>query len=194
MKKLLASLCLLAFCNLYTPVLANTVQENIAPVAIQEAATPVQVVAPVPKTVRVTANTVVPITVEKVETSKTVISGGSISAIIAEDVYVNNVKVFQEGDRASLNVISAKKAGFVGIPGEITISGGKVYDTKGIAHRVDYTAQLEGEEKTWPKVMLGCGIFIILAPLALFGFVKGGQAKVLPTTIIDTRLISEFEF
>jgi hypothetical protein len=167
MKKIITSFLLFAFCNVCTPVLAA---------------------------VKVSANTSVPITIEKMETSKTVFTGGTINAIIAEDVIVDGVKVFQQGDKANLNVINAKKAGFVGIPGEMTISGGKVFDTKGVAHRVDYTSQLVGEEKTWPKVMLGCGIFIILAPLALFGFVKGGQAQMLPSTIIDTRLTSEFTY
>lgn len=168
MKKILCVLCLVAFCNLYTPLVANAMQ--------------------------VPANTVIPITLENLETSKTTVTGGTINATISEDVIINNVKVFKEGDKATLNVLEAKKAGFVGIPGEITISGGKVFDAKGVAHRVDYTHKYEGEEKTWPKVMLGCGVFIILAPLALFGFVKGGQAKILPSTVIDTRLTSEFAY
>lgn len=144
--------------------------------------------------ITVKANTVIPISIEKMETSKTVVPGGTINAIIAEDVVINDTKVFQSGDKASLNVASAKKAGFVGIPGEMTIIGGNVYDTKGVAHRVDYSTQVVGEEKTWPKVMLGCGVFIILAPLALFGFVKGGQAEMFPSTVINTKLTSEFTF
>jgi hypothetical protein len=167
MKKIIALFLMFAFCNVYSPVLAA---------------------------VKVKSNTVVPITLEKMETSKTVIAGGTINAIVAEDVLVDGVKVFQEGDKAFLNVINVKKAGFVGIPGEMTISGGKVFDTKGVAHRVDYISQIEGEEKTWPKVMVGCGVFIILAPLALFGFVKGGQAKMSPSTVIDTRITSEFTY
>jgi hypothetical protein len=167
MKKIIALFCLVCFLGVTTPAQAA---------------------------IKVKANTVVPITLEKLETSKTVMAGGTVNAIIAEDVIVDNVVVFKEGDKASLNIISAKKAGFVGIPGEITVSGGKVFDTKGVAHRVDYTTQIEGEEKTWPKVMLGCGVFIILAPLALFGFVKGGQAKMLPATVIDTRITSEFTY
>jgi hypothetical protein len=152
------------------------------------------VVCPAHAAINVKANTVIPITLEKMETSKTAVTGGTLNAIIAEDVIINNVKVFQEGDKASLNVINVKKAGFAGVPGEMTISGGKVFDTKGVAHRVDYTAQINGEEKTWPKVMLACGVFIILAPLALFGFVKGGQAQMMPSTVIDTRLTSEFTY
>lgn len=144
--------------------------------------------------VTVKSGTIIPITLTKMETSKTVVAGGTIDASVAEDVVVGGTVVFKEGDKASLNVMHAKKAGFVGIPGEITISGGKVYDVKGDAHRVDYSVRVEGEEKTWPKVMLGCGVFIILAPLALFGFVKGGQAKLFPNNVIDATLMSEFKF
>ena len=144
--------------------------------------------------VNVKSGTIIPIALVQTETSKTVVAGGTIDATVAEDVVVDGTVVFKEGDKASLNVIHAKKAGFVGIPGEITISGGKIYDAKGDAHRVDYSVRVEGEEKTWPKVMLGCGVFIILAPLALFGFVKGGQAKLFSNNIINTTLMSEFKF
>ena len=166
MKKFLSILCLFCFTSGILPVQALTVKSN----------------------------TVVPINIENRETSKTVVAGGSINAEIAEDVYINNTLVFKEGDKAFLNVLSAKKAGFVGIPGEMVISGGKVYDTKGVAHRIDYNTQIVGEEKTWPKVMVGCGVFIILAPLALFGFVKGGQAEIMPTQIINTKITNDFVY
>ena len=167
MKKIFTLICLLAFCGIYNPVFA---------------------------VIEVPSNTIIPINVVKTENSKTVVPGTSIEARIAEDVLINNTLIFKSGDRALLNILSAKKAGFVGIPGEMIISGGKVYDVNGVEHRVDFNQQLTGEEKTWPKVCLGCGVFIILAPLALFGFVKGGQATINPVANIETRIITPFEF
>ena len=74
------------------------------------------------------------------------------------------------------------------------ISGGKVYDANGEERRIDYNQQIVGKEKTWPKVCLVCGLFIILAPLVLFGFVKGGQAEIQTVTVLNTRTVTTFKF
>lgn len=167
MKKILSMLCLMAFIGVYSPVSAD---------------------------INVPANTNVTISVSQIQTSKTVASGGSIEAKIVDDVVIDDTLIFKKGDRAVLNVLSAKKAKFVGIPGEMVISGGKVFDVLGNEHRFDFNQQITGEEKTWPKVCLGCGLFIILAPIALFGFVKGGQAEIVPTANLDVRTVSPFSF
>lgn len=167
MKKIVSMLCLMAFVGVYSPVTAN---------------------------INVPANTSVTIAVEQTQTSKTVVSGSTIEARIVDDVIRDNVLVFRKGDRAILNVMTAKKAKFVGVPGEMVISGGKVFDVNGDEHRFDFTKQIVGEEKTWPKVCLGCGLFIILAPVALFGFIKGGQAEIVPTANLDVRTVSPFSF
>lgn len=167
MKRFFAIFCLIAFLGLFNPVSAD---------------------------VKVPANLSVPINVSQKYTSKTVVAGGFIDAQIAEDVYVNDTLVFRKGDKAALNILSVKKAGFVGIPGEMVVSGGKVFDTNGDEHRIDFNQQLTGDEKTWPKVCLACGIFIILAPIALFGFVKGGQAEINPAHNFDVRITTAFDF
>lgn len=167
MKKVISIFCLSALMGLNTTVFAE---------------------------VNVPAGTVVPITVSQTQTSKTVTSGSSIEAKITEDVIIDNNIIFKKGDRAVLSVLSAKKAKFVGIPGEIKLSGGKIFDAKGEEHRIDFNQQITGEEKTWPKVCLGCGVFIILAPLALFGFVKGGQAEITSNQTVDVKTTSTFKF
>ena len=166
MKKIISSVCLVCLLGTWNPVFSA---------------------------VKVPAGTSIPITVEHNVTSKTVASGGAIDAVIAEDVIINNNIVFKKGDNASITVLSAKKAGFIGKPGEMSLYGGKVYDTKGIEHKIDLNRQIEGDEKTWPKVCLGVSIFF-LWPLALCGFVKGGQAKLNPLPPIDARLSTEFMF
>ncbi len=145
-------------------------------------------------TAKVKAGTTIPISLETEQTSKTVSVGHKLQAIIQEDVVVDKVVVFKKGDKATLNVVQNKKAGFVGIPGEMTISGGNVFDANNESHLIDFTQNYVGKEKTWPKVCLACGVFIILAPLALFGFVKGGQAEIQPNMVLQVRTVQEFDF
>lgn len=141
--------------------------------------------------IRVPAGTIIPIAITHKATSKNVVSGGSIDATIEEDVKINGKVVFKQGDNATITVLTTKKAGFVGIPGEMVLCGGKVTDVKGNLHKVDFDRQITGDEKTWPKALLGVSIFF-LWPLALFGFVKGGQAELNPLPSIDVRLSNEF--
>jgi len=143
--------------------------------------------------INIKSGTVVPITVNTVQTSKTVAAGSKIDASIDKDIYVDNILVFKKGDRAKLNVVQAKKAKFAGIPGELTIAGGEVYDVNNNSHTIDFTQNYIGEEKTWPKVMLGVSIFLLF-PLALFGFVKGGQAELQKFVPINVRTTQDFEF
>ncbi len=142
----------------------------------------------------VKSGTVIPVSVKSVQNSKTVKSGDKIECLIAQDIVINDIVVFKKGGRATLNVSNAKKAGFVGIPGELVIAGGEVYDVNNNEHLVTFNRTITGEEKTWPKVCLGCGLLIILAPIALFGFVKGGQAELNPATSIDVNLSQDFKF
>ena len=146
------------------------------------------------KSVTVKSSTSIPVTFAKEITSKTVESGQKAEAMIAEDVVIDDVLVFKKGDRAYLNVSDTKKAGFVGSPGQLFLVNGQVYDVNGVMHGIDFNRKFVGEEKTWPKVCLGCGLLIILAPIALFGFVKGGQAKITTGQIIDVNLRNDFTF
>lgn len=144
--------------------------------------------------ISVPSGTTVRIISEKMQNSKNLTAGDKLEAIIQQDVIIDDVAVFKRGDRAILNVSHAKKAGFVGIPGELVISGGEIIDANNKNHLVDFNQSYVGDEKTWPKVCLGCGVFIVLAPLALFGFVKGGQAEIRPNLPIDVRLLQDFNF
>jgi hypothetical protein len=164
MKKIVSMICLIAFINAFIPAFAAT---------------------------KVPAGTTIPISINQKITSKSVASGASIKAKIEEDVMVNNELVFKKGDSASINVMSAEKAGFIGKPGELVLYGGKVYDVNGKPHSHEFSRQINGTEKTWPKVCLGVSIFF-LWPLALFGFVKGGQAEINPLPPIEVVIPNEF--
>lgn len=164
MKKIVSLICLIAFINAFIPAYAAT---------------------------KVPAGTTIPISINQKITSKSVASGASIKAKIDEDIIINNTLVFKKGDSASINVMSAEKAGFLGKPGELVLYGGKVYDVNGKPHSHEFSRQINGTEKTWPKVCLGVSIFF-LWPLALFGFVKGGQAEINPLPPIEVVIPNEF--
>lgn len=143
--------------------------------------------------IEVLPNQIVPIRLNEKYNSKNVTEGMEIDAQIASDIKIQNILIFKEGDKAKLKIISVKKAKFLGIPGEITVSGGKVYDTKGIEHNFEFNQIITGEEKTYPKVCLTISLFF-LWPLALCAFVKGGQAELLPLKTIDAKIVSGFTF
>ncbi len=122
---------------------------------------------------------------------KQVTSGDKIYGKIQANVIVNGTVVFKEGGSAVINVADAKKAKCWGVPGEMLLINGTVEDIKGIAHPVECTYKITGNEKTWPKV-LGCVSIFFLFPLALFGFVHGGQAELLPNKVIYATLLNDF--
>ena len=68
----------------------------------------------------------------------------------------------------------------------------KKYDTKGNKRKISFTKQIEGHDKNWVKGTCAAGI--ILWPLLLFGFVKGGEAKLMPKDEIYATTMSTFEY
>lgn len=164
MKKIICSLCLVAFCNLYTPLMANAVF--------------------------VPADTEITLTSTQGVTSKN--PNNVIQMNIKDDVIIGGEKVFEADGRATLNIVDYEKAGFFGNGGEFTIGNGYVYDTKGGKHKVVLTQKFEGKDKTWVKATTAVGL--ILWPLLLFGFVRGGEAKLTPARELYVTTSSGFEF
>ncbi len=166
MKKIIASLLCLSFFSLSPMTMAaNTVQVH--------------------------TGLKIPLRVQEKQTSRNLVAGSKINMEIANDVYHDNILIFKKGDKATLNVTDAKKAGFLGHAGEFILTDGEVYDIKGIVHPLDFTQTYTGEEKTYPKVLLTVSVFFLF-PLALFGFVKGGQAQINTTQIINAHLGESF--
>lgn len=143
--------------------------------------------------VKVNGGINIPVVVTYLKTSKNTVAGEKINASVEEDIKINEVVVFKKGDKVTLNVADVKKSGFVGNPGEMLIVNGKIFDTNGDEHNIEYYHKITGEEKTYPKVLLGVSLFF-LWPLALFGFVKGGDAKVVQHAPIGVSLKSGFDF
>lgn len=176
MKRFLGSLLTLAFLNMYIVLPAISADRFI----------------------EVKEGTRIPITVKSEYTSKNIEAGQKIDAIIDEDVVINSVTVFKQGANATIKVSDVKKAGFIGNAGEIMLINGDVIDAKGDKHSIEYNQKLTGEEKTWPKVVVGFGavasLFLVGIPLLLFSFVKGGQAKVSPGKVIEVSVKNDFKF
>ena len=168
MKKLFTILLLLVFCS------ATVVPANAA--------------------VIVNAGRKIPIVYngEKI-TGRNVTSGDKLQAEIQTDIVVNNTVVFKQGGLVNLNIADAKKARCWGNPGELLLINGTAEDARGISHPIEYNYKITGEEKTWPKVMGAVSIFFLF-PLALFGFVHGGQAELLPGKAINATLLSDFNY
>lgn len=142
--------------------------------------------------VTVPANTSIFIRPNETISSKN-IDVGEIAATVTNDVVVNNIVVFKAGSEAVLTISDVEKARCWGNPGKLTVNNGWVYDSRGNKQKVLFAKNYVGEEKNWPKVMGGISIFF-LWPLAFFGFVHGGQAKVLSTKEIETHLTSQYNF
>lgn len=122
---------------------------------------------------------------------KNLTSGDKIHAQVKSDIIVNNTIVFKQGAPVILNVADAKKAKCWGAPGELYLVNGTVEDIKGIYHPIEYNYKITGNERNWPKV-LGCVSIFFLFPLALFGFVHGGQAELIPGKTINATLLNDF--
>jgi hypothetical protein len=163
-KKFISIFCLFAFISIYTPVFALNVPANTS-----------ILISPV--------NTV---------TSKDR-NVSTVPCYITEDVKIDGVVVFKAGDRAELHVEDIEKARCWGKGGRMLISNGYAYDVHGQKHKILFSRNLYGEDKTWPKA---CGIvsLFFLWPLALCGFVHGDQAHVSAASEMETFLASQYDF
>ncbi len=123
--------------------------------------------------------------------SKNVEVGQRLNAKIADDVYVSGKQIFKKGDSATLSVADVQKARFWGRPGYMLVMGGNARNTKGEMVRIEYHKKITGEEKTWPIVLGTISIFFLF-PLALAGFVKGGQASLPANMAIDIQTAESF--
>lgn len=129
--------------------------------------------------------TKVPVVVTHEVTSKNAATGRKIEARIFKDIIINDVVIFREGDRAVLNVAYSKKAGFLGIPGKLTIRDGEVFDINGKEYKADLEQLLVGKAKLYPKILATISLFF-LWPFLFFALVKGDEAELPSYAPIET--------
>lgn len=118
----------------------------------------------------------------------------TIKARIVEDVIIDGTVIFRSGDKASFNVADFEKSSYLGVAGNLEVYNGVVYDTKGTRHKVLVNEKFYGKNRIWVQVVSSLSLTIILFPLALFAFIHGSEAKVTPSTELNTVLQSSFEY
>lgn len=147
------------------------------------------------KSVKVKSNLPIGFTVSEVKSSENAVVGETVAITIDEDVIVDGVKVFKAGGKGFLYINEVKKRAFWGQGGNITICRGKVFDTNGNSHRIEFTKQYVGKDTNWSVVVATLGIAtIILCPLGLFAFVRGKDAKTTVNVPLEAFIIDEFVF
>ena len=165
MKKIIALLLLFAFVNIF--------------------ALPVQAVT-------VKAGKKIPIVGDYV-TSKKVKSGDIISGHVQRNIIVDGKVVFAEGAPVTINVASAHKAHRWGVAGDMTLINGTAEDVTGEEREIQFDYDIKGTEKDWVKATAGlCLATIILFPFGFLALIKGGEAELQPTNIINAELIDDF--
>ena len=110
--------------------------------------------------------------------------GDKLDCRLINDVKVNGRTIIPSGSRAYLFVKDAESSHFAGGGGTIIIENGAVY-TKDKRYMFNFSETVKGKDKEWVKVTLCTGI--ILWPLLLAGFVKGGQAKIPANKIYEVE-------
>ena len=130
MKKTIATMCLMSLLTITMPVQALTVKDGVD-------------ITVVPNAVTTTKD----------------MRDYNIQATIKEDVIYKGVKIFQEGDKAILTVQDYEKAGFWGNGGELLVSNGYAYDTKGNKRKIMYSKKIEGKDKNWVKGLVRQELF-----------------------------------
>lgn len=131
MKKILVSFLLLAFCNVYTPVLAAVNVQSGTEIQVSPTA--------------------------KVSSSD---GAANIPVEVNEDVVVNGVTVFKEGAKGIINITDSEEAGFFGNSGEMLLLNGYIYDAKGTKRKISFAKKIKAKDKTWVKVTTCCGILL----------------------------------
>lgn len=146
------------------------------------------------KSVSVPADTEIWATLNHEYTSEMLKSGVTISAELDHDIVIDNVVVFKKGSDAKIIIDEARKKGFAGNGGNITIKKAIATDTNGQEHIFNLQKKVIGKDKDWVPVCMMCGLTVILAPLMFFGFVKGKSAILHEGSILDATLEKGFVF
>jgi len=147
------------------------------------------------KTVKVKSGTPIDFVMTKSVSSEDAVEGEKIPISVDDDVIIDGIKVFKKGDKGFLYISEVDDNAFWGRGGKIIIDRGKVFDTAGQEHRIEFIKQYAGKDVTWAPVVASLGLAtIILFPLGLFGFVKGKSAKIRMNVPLECNTLDDFTF
>lgn len=127
-------------------------------------------------------------------TSEMLKSGVSIFVPIDDNVIIDGTLVFKKGDNVEIIIDECKKKGVAGNGGYIVIKKAYATDINGQKHPLRLNKKVKGKDKEWVPVCMMCGLTVILAPLMLFGFVKGKSAVIYEGSILEATLEKGFAF
>ena len=113
--------------------------------------------------------TEVPIYFTNNNNSDRLYSGDIVSIKIAEDVYVNNKKVFAKGGTGVAEIEKAVRSGSHGRAGLIVINNAKIKDVRGNNHSVQLNVYEKGESRRASAITLSVvGVLLILIPFGIW--------------------------
>lgn len=122
-------------------------------------------------------------------TSENITTADTVIAELVSDFSLNNGSIFKKGTKVTLLPKEVKKRGFCGRGGYIDIRKGLIKDTKGKEYTVSLRQKIQGDDKDW---VIACMAFftatILLIPLDVIGFIKGGAAKLEEGTTIECQI------
>ena len=96
-------------------------------------------------------------------------SGDIVAVKVAEDIYVNNKKVFAQGSTGFAEVEKAVRSGSHGRAGSITINQAKIKDINGKNHTVQLNVFEKGISRRPSAITLSVvGVLLILIPFGIW--------------------------
>jgi len=123
--------------------------------------------------ITIKAGTPVILTVEKSIDSEVANVGDPVHLSVARDVEINGKVVINRGTRATGEVVSVEKKGYVGKPGKIAIAVRSATAVDGTEVRLRDTVTREGKSQQTTALLLGLIVCILLL------FIKG-ESSIIP--------------
>ena len=140
--------------------------------------------------ISVPRGTEVPIYFTSNNNSDKLYSGDIVSIKIAEDVYVNNKKVFAKGGSGYAEIEKAVRSGSHGRAGLIVINNAQVKDIQGKNHSVQLNIYEKGESRRASAITLSVlGVLLILVPFGIWR--EGDPAHVRSSKIFMAVTIND---
>lgn len=139
---------------------------------------------------KIPRGTEVPVYFTSNNNSDKLYSGDIVSIKIAEDVFVNNKKVFAKGDSGVAEIEKAVRSGSHGRAGLVVINNAKIKDVRGNSHSVQLNVYEKGESRRASAITLSVvGVLLILIPFGIWR--EGDPAYIRSSKIFNAVTIND---
>lgn len=117
-------------------------------------------------------------------------SGDIVSIKVAEDVFVNNKKVFAKGGSGVAEIEKAVRSGSHGRAGLVVINNAKIKDVRGNDHLVQLNVYEKGESRRASAITLSVvGVLLILIPFGIWR--EGDPAHIRSSKLFNAVTIND---